>query len=251
MSGEYLMIRQALCSAILSLFFMGNPTSATAGAIIGGSNLLDANGLSKLEGWLGEGPLMLTNIFDHVIGDGKTSFDFHSSADGKGRTFAVMKATDDYITGIVGGYNDDSWSSGGGYSSFNMTSFLFNISNVSIYRPTSDNVPGIYHAINNIAMGPSFGSGFDLAVNNDLNSGYSYLWSYGAFTNGRENYHKGTSLVSGANWDGFNMTISYIEVFSIATFESPVAATPEPGTILLMGVGVAGASFMRRRAKRS
>jgi len=32
---------------------------------------------------------------------------------------------------------------------------------------------------------------------------------------------------------------------------SPVAATPEPGTMLLMGIGAAGAAFMRRRAKRA
>jgi hypothetical protein len=34
-----------------------------------------------LETWLGEGPLALTSLLSHQVGDGKTSLDFHTAVD--------------------------------------------------------------------------------------------------------------------------------------------------------------------------
>ena len=54
-------------------------------------SLLDSARQDQLAGWLGEGPLSLTAIYTKAPGD--TSRDFHLAADGKGRTFSVMEAS--------------------------------------------------------------------------------------------------------------------------------------------------------------
>nr|WP_279343386.1 PEP-CTERM sorting domain-containing protein [Fundidesulfovibrio terrae] len=42
------------------------------------------------------------------------------------------------------------------------------------------------------------------------------------------------------------------DLFLTGSFQpKPPVTTPEPGTMLLMGMGAVGAAFMRKRAKRS
>ncbi|KAF0231750.1 MAG: hypothetical protein FD177_2721 [Desulfovibrionaceae bacterium] len=236
------MKKHSVCLLLL-LVVVYCQTNSHAGTIIGGSNLLDYSDISKLEAWLNEGPLKLTNIFDYKSGDAKSSIDFHSSVDGKGRTFVVIRATDDNVTSDVGGYDSQSWRSDGGFNfGYDMTGFLFNLDSSMVYRPSPNYFSGLVHAIYNPHLGPTYGAGYDLAVLESLNTGYSYLWTYGE--------NAGISIVSRQSYDGYNMLISNIEVFSISNCEANIA-TPEPSTMLLMGIGLAGAVFMRRRAKRS
>jgi hypothetical protein len=47
------------------------------------SGLLTSGAELQIEGWLGEGDLVFTNIFTKLAGDGQTSFDFHNTLDGK------------------------------------------------------------------------------------------------------------------------------------------------------------------------
>ncbi|KAF0235264.1 MAG: PEP motif putative anchor domain [Desulfovibrionaceae bacterium] len=43
----------------------------------------------------------------------------------------------------------------------------------------------------------------------------------------------------------------FIQANSFSNTQTPTAATPEPGTMLLMGIGVAGAVFMKRRRDKA
>ncbi len=141
---------------------------AHAGTIIGGSALLDAAKLTQLETWLGEGPLVVTNIFTGVSGDGKTAPTFHAAANGQGRTFVLYQATSP-VSAIIGGYNPQSWSSSGSY---NMTpnivdrkAFLFNLTSGALQRQRVDSPTyGQYQTYNNNNYGPTFGGGMTFIV---------------------------------------------------------------------------------------
>jgi hypothetical protein len=89
-------VRSRIVTALFAASALSCP-SAHAGVILGGSALLDSTDLTKLEGWLGEGELTLTNVFTKTIGD--DGVDFHAAADGKGRTFVVLSAQESIATG--------------------------------------------------------------------------------------------------------------------------------------------------------
>ena len=75
------------------------PATLLAGALLcigavpaaSAQSLLNGAQEAQLSAWLGEGPLALTAIYTKSAGD--TSHDFHLAADGKGRTFSVMQAS--------------------------------------------------------------------------------------------------------------------------------------------------------------
>jgi len=162
---------------LLSLALTG---PARAG-IIGGSDLITNADLAKLEGWLGEGPLDITNIFDHTYRDGKDSSNFHAAADGKGRTFVVLRAITPTGSVIIGGYNPRSWNAS--LSSYvltpdaaDRTAFVFNLTNDLVQRQNAD-ATGEYQTYNQSNYGPTFGGGHDIVVYTNLESGYEKNWS--------------------------------------------------------------------------
>ena len=216
-------------------------TTAHAGLIVGGSSLLTSGDLTLLESWLGEGPLTLTNIFTKTVGS--TPLDFHAAADGKGRTISVMQATDDGVSAIIGGYNPLSWSDIADYNrtfdNAHRTAFLFNFANNTLYPQllsTPGDDRGLYQTFNwAFCCGPSFGGGFDLGVLGDLTIGYSNLYSYSS----GDGSDRGLSLVSGQRYDGINMDVGELEVFTVNA--------DEPSTLPLLGVGLLGICALRCR----
>ena len=140
------MKKSALTLSVLAAALAMGP-QAHAVTIIGGIGLLTTAGGTQLETWLGEGSLTLTSIFSYQDGDGKNSFDFHTAADGRGRTFAIMEVLSvDGVAAnkIIGGYNPQSWSSSS--DSWNLTpnyadrtAAIFNLTD-SVWRP-QDTVP--------------------------------------------------------------------------------------------------------------
>ncbi|WP_332854354.1 PEP_CTERM-anchored TLD domain-containing protein [Duganella sp. S19_KUP01_CR8] len=235
--GKY--INRSVC-ALLALVSFGCGAPAFAA-----TSLLSAADQAQLGSWLGEGQIKLTNIYTKAAGD--TSVEFHAAVDGKGRTFAVMEATNEHgQTWLVGGYDPQSWSTKG---SFNITAnqsdrtgFLFNLTNGSKHQQTpktySLDTLGSYQTFNHIDYGPTFGAGNDLYVGKDMTHGLSLMYSY-IDENGVNFY---TSLLDGSPYAGPNVTYGAIQVYSIA-------AVPEPATAAMLLAGLAALALARRRQR--
>ncbi|WP_257626498.1 PEP_CTERM-anchored TLD domain-containing protein [Janthinobacterium sp. NKUCC06_STL] len=210
-------------------------------------SLLNGAQEAQLSAWLGEGPLALTAIYTKSAGD--TSRDFHLAADGKGRTFSVMQASNSAgQTWLVGGYNPQSWNSSGNYNMTpedrDRTAFIFNLTSGQHFRQTPktyalDSV-GAYQTFNDINAGPTFGIGADLGMSADLSTnGISSRYSYIDPVNGIF----GASLLDGTPYGSYpNVTFGAMQVFS-------VSAVPEPAMLqlLLAGLLLVGTATVRHR----
>lgn len=221
-----------------------------ASTISGGSDLLDSTSTQQLSTWLGQGDIQLTNIFDKA--PGQTSLDFHAAVDGKGATFSVMEVTG--YSGVpfekpvlVGGYNPQSWHSGNGYNYTELdsdrTGFIFNLNLGLLFRQQLGSFAGgLCQTFNAASFGPTFGCGHDLHVNESLNFGYSYLYSYGDGTQVQRDIARYPNSYAG-NVQG--LQYGQIEVFSIAH----VSGVPEPQTYLLLLAGLAFMGLSRRHIR--
>ena len=232
-NGIIMRIKKTVLAALLIGSF-----DAHAGVILGGSTLVGTAGLSQLESWLGQGQLALTNIFTKTTGS--TASNFHAAANGRGPTFSLMSASEDggVTWKTIGGYNPASWDNTTGYRySDNQslwTAFIFNLSDGA----KKNQING-HQTYNDVTYGPTFGSGNDIHANSTLSLGHSYGYSYGTVD--------GRSIVDGSPYDGTNMRIAALEVFSIAGFTPAPAGVPEPASLSLIGVGMLGWAVARRR----
>lgn len=224
-------------------------TTASAGVVLGGSTLLNGEGLAQLENWLGTGEKTFTNIFTKTEGD--TAQSFHSAADSKGASFTLMTvSTDGGLTWkTIGGYNPLSWSSQNDYNfSDNFsdrTAFIFNLTDQVKSAQRSDD-QGQYQTYNYSAYGPTFGGGSDVHVNYSLDKGYSFGYSYG---NAGGGYYGTTNIVT-QNSDVSIFAIDSLEVFTLSEFTGAAQQNvPEPASLALVGFALAGVVVTRSRKK--
>lgn len=230
------------------LVMMLGTAAANAGSIIGGS-LLDQAGADQLENWLGIGDQDFTNVW---TGSARvsTATDFHSSVDGAGPTFSIFGITlSDGTKARIGGYTSLDWGGPSGYQ-YDSTAFIFNLDTLEVQFDQNHPQYAIYRNANYFS---TFGGGHDifagygsLGTCNGYNShtcdGYSYSHSYdpaqGQISVANDSgYYSGDSGLAYWHW-----SVDSLEVYTL----SDATSVPEPGTIALLGLGLAGMGVRRR-----
>lgn len=225
---------------LLGLWALLAPLPAQAGAILGGSSLIDGDDVDQLASWLGEGDLTLTRIYTKSAGD--TSADFHAAADGKGATFTLIELINDGVSRVVGGYSPLSWNSSGTYNftadAAARTAFLFNLTDALLYAQFAPR-----QTYNHADYGPTFGGGHDLYIDGALAGGHANIGhTYGDNTQFRSAAYREAFAGSYDSW-----TVGGLEVFTLAAV---VITVPEPAAWIVFAVGLVGLAGTRLRARR-
>jgi hypothetical protein len=254
----------ASVAACLGLFV--SAPAAHADSVVSGGTLMTQAYANQLASWLGEGDLVLTNIFSHVAGDGQASSAFHTAADGQGRTIVLMQVNAgiyysydynshqnyiaDFPDQIIGGYNPQSWNNSGNwnitYYDPDRTAFIFNLSASVIQRQrlTSDAWNWLYGSVqtNNAGnFGPVFGLS-DLTVYGNLNTGSVSQYSYSGPGLHYPLYESNILGLPGQIY----FSLGGMEVYTIANAPSavPTPAAAGGGVVLLGGM-----RLLRRRSQ--
>jgi hypothetical protein len=233
---------KTIIAASVTLALAALSSAVMAGDIKDGSALLDASRHAQLERWTGAGQFNLTKIY--ALQPGDSARDFHAAVDGKGPTFTLLQLTNTAgASYLVGGYNPQSWSSTDGWHvtdrDAERTAFLFNMTVPAVYRqvPSSYILPsqGSRQTLNQADLGPAFGAGNDLFVNDRLDTAFSYQLTYG------DPRDEGKSIIDRSR--GIELVdVNAMELFTLA----PI---PEPATAALLAAGVGVLALAARRRK--
>ncbi|MEM7001016.1 MAG: PEP_CTERM-anchored TLD domain-containing protein [Pseudomonadota bacterium] len=217
----------------LALYAIGI-APASAGIIVGGSDILNGTSVGQLETFLGQGQLTLNRIYAKQTGD--TASDWHAAVDSQGPTFTVIELDNGRI---IGGYNSNSWVSSSGYDYTATGSFLFSLTNNFKHSRYRYN----YYIYNTFSYGPTWGGGHDLHIRNDLTTGYTNLGhtyqcrvgSYGSST------CRNDFAGSNNNW-----AVTRLETFTHSTFVPPLNVS-EPGILSILGLALLSLFLLNRR----
>ena len=143
--------------------------------------------------------------------DGRTSKNFHDKCDNQGPTISLLKND----KSIFGGYSSISWSTDGNWHT-SSDCFIFTLINIHNTEPTkfpfkNKDQYSVYHYS---TVGPCFGGGYDIGVNNDnffdKNSYAHFPYSY------QDILGKGNSIFTGdLNNSNYYFKLKEIEVFKL------------------------------------
>ncbi len=252
------MFRNHIGLPVLILVLSAFAARASA-QIVGDDGLFNDSNLNTLQGYLGEGPLKLTNIFSKTPGDGKTSFDFHSAADGKGRTITIYEVLSvdgapNFTPEIIGGYDPQSWDNHSGSHSTpydaDRTAFIFNLTlgfKQDQNKETDFIDYGVIQTTNAPYFGPTFGEG-DIISNYDLYGGVAENNAYGHSGSYNIRNPQINILLNPTYNDVCLLKYGRIEVFTISAGSTSV---PEPRSFaILIGAAALSSSLILRKRRK-
>lgn len=253
---DFMKMKMKLTLAV-SLIASSFAFSAHAGIVTNDTDLLTGTGHAQLAEWLGE-DVDLTRIFAKGVGD--NSYDWHAAVDYQGRTFTVMEIFDNTTNQrrVIGGYNDESWTSMNSWGS-SANAFLFNLSSGSLYEKNARYTNGALATYNYAKYGATFGGGHDLQVNAQLTAGYAYIGhTYGdmsragessyqeEFTGGFNDWKIGAyeTFTLSASTGRFGFGANALLTESGEIYEAP---SDVPVPFALAGLSLLGLGFARRK----
>lgn len=200
--------------------------------MVNGGTLLSQTHADQLATWLGEGDLLLTNVYSAAATPANYP-GWHTAVDPYARTFTLISTN----LGLVGGYNPVNWNASLNDFVINTTdadrtAFIFNLTAGVRQLQRLGTVNGQYQTLSSSSHGPTFGGGYDLTVTFN----YAYAYSYG----------DGLTDIFG-NIGQTLFTPTTFETYSIAA--SP--EVPEPATFGLAGAALLTLGIVRRRQRHA
>lgn len=220
--------------------------NSTAG-IINGGDLLDQNGASLLESYLGLGDQNFTNVAD--LQRGHSAGYWHTLVNQYDDVISIYDVTLNGQKYLIGGYTSVGHGNATGYS-FDPNAFIFNLSLDIVAYQDQMNLPQ-YGVYNNTTYFATFGGGHDLFGGYGHLGANGYGYNHVGFSFGTHGHSYiqatgglfGTAGNNGQNYFSINGLESYVFTDAIDV--------PEPTGIVFFSATLVGLFFARRRQQQA
>lgn len=217
---------------LLTILALTLPLSAST--VVNGGTLLSQSSADQLAAWLGEGDLVLNNVYSGAATPSNYP-GWHAAVDPYPRTFTLISTN----LGLVGGYNPVHWNTSAFYTinptDTGRTAFIFNLTSGVQQLQRLGTFQGQYQTYNNASYGPTFGGGHDLSINPESNDPYDNYANPFTYGDGLTNIFGGAGL-------------AFFTPFTLETYSIANAEVPEPATFGVAGAALLALGILRRRS---